>query len=264
MIIDFHTHVFPDELAAKALSALLSNIEDLYTPVNNGTVSGLLKNMDDWNIDISVVQPVITKPSQVKKTNEWVKSICSDRIIGFGGIYPHTDDYKRDIDFIVNLGLKGLKFHAEYQDFIIDDERMLKIYDYALNKGLILLHHAGFNPGFAPPFKSTPEQFVKVSEAMRGGIIIAAHLGGHAQWDAVERYLAGSDIYLDTSMGFEYFSSEQFLRIVKKHGSEKILFASDSPWSSANAEIDRLKALPLLDEDIKNILGNNAMHILKI
>jgi len=103
MIIDFHTHVFPDELAAKALSALLSNIEDLYTPVNNGTVSGLLKNMDDWNIDISVAQPVITKPSQVKKTNEWVKSICSDRIIGFGGIYPHTDDYKRDIDFIVNL-----------------------------------------------------------------------------------------------------------------------------------------------------------------
>jgi len=39
----------------------------------------------------------------VKKTNEWVKSICSDKIIGFGGIYPHTDDYKRDIDFIVNL-----------------------------------------------------------------------------------------------------------------------------------------------------------------
>jgi len=42
MIIDFHTHVFPDELAAKALSAFLSNIEDLYTPVNNGAVSGLL------------------------------------------------------------------------------------------------------------------------------------------------------------------------------------------------------------------------------
>lgn len=262
MIIDFHTHVFPDELAAKAIPALLKSIKYVYTPVSNGTVSGLLRNMDDWNIDVSVVQPVITKPTQVKSTNEWVKDICSDRIIGFGGIYPHTDDYKRDIDFVVNLGLKGLKFHAEYQDFIVDDDRMLKIYDYALDKGLILLHHAGFDPAFAPPFRSAPEQFLNVSKAMRGGIIIAAHLGGHAQWDDVERYLAGSDIYLDTSMGFDYFGGEQFLSIVKKHGSEKILFASDSPWSSAKADIDRIKALPLSEDDINNILGNNARRIL--
>jgi hypothetical protein len=36
-------------------------------------------------------------------------------------IAADTDDYKRDIDFVVSLGLKGLKFHPEYQDFIVDD-----------------------------------------------------------------------------------------------------------------------------------------------
>jgi predicted TIM-barrel fold metal-dependent hydrolase len=200
----------------------------------------------------------------MQKTNEWARSICSHRIISFGGIYPHTDDYKRDIDFVISLGLKGLKFHAEYQNFSVDDKRMLKIYDYALSKGLIILHHAGVDPGMPMPYKSSPQQFAKIVDAMKGGIIIAAHFGGHAQWDDVEKYLAGKNIYLDTSMGFEYFSEEQFLRIVKRHGADKVLFGSDSPWSSAQTEIEHLKALPLLESEKNNILYNNAKRLLNI
>jgi predicted TIM-barrel fold metal-dependent hydrolase len=210
------------------------------------------------------VQPVITKQSQLRKLNEWAAGVNSDRLVCFGGIYPHTDDYKRDIDFVAGLGLKGLKFHAEFQDFVLDDEKMLKIYDYALAKGLVLLHHAGYDPSFQPPYRSSPQRFVRVAEAMRGGVIVAAHLGCHSQWDDVEKYLAGSDIYLDTSMGFEYFSSEQFLRIVKMHGADKILFASDSPWSDARAEADRLLALGLGEEVTAAILGGNAERILGI
>lgn len=267
MVIDFHTHVFPDDLAARAMSSLVAGLEDSdepYVPVSDGTVSGLLKNMDDWDIDISVLLPVVTKPSQLKKSNEYVQSICSSRLVGFGGIYPHTDDYKRDIDFVVGLGFKGLKFHAEYQNFVIDDDYMLKIYDYALSKGLILIHHAGYDPAFPPPFKSTPQQFAKIGEAMRGGVIVAAHFGGHAQWDDVEEYLAGSNIYLDTSMGFEYFKHEQFLRIVRKHGADKILFASDSPWSNAKTEIEHLKSMSLTQAEKDAILSGNAKRILKL
>ena len=262
MIIDIHTHVFPDELAPKAIHSLMEGIIEPYLPVSNGTVSGLLKNMDEWGIDISVVQPVVTKLSQTKSVNEWAASINSDRLICFGGIYPHTDDYKRDIDFAVSLGLKGLKFHVEYQGFNLDDERMLRIYDYALEKGLILLHHAGFDPKFPAPFKSSPQQFAHIAEEMRGGIIIAAHLGGHDQWDDVETYLAGTGIYLDTSMGFEYFPHDQFLRIVKKHGADKILFGSDAPWSNAQTEIEHLKSMPIPEDDINCILGGNARRLL--
>jgi predicted TIM-barrel fold metal-dependent hydrolase len=264
MIIDFHTHVFPDDLAGKALTTLSANIDNLFIPVHNGTIAGLLKNMDAWNIDISVVQPVITKQSQTLKTNEWARSICSDRVISFGGIYPHTDNYKRDIDFVADLGLKGLKFHPEYQDFTIDDPRMLTIYDYALSKGLIILYHAGADPGFSPPYKSSPRQFAKIADAMKGGMIVASHFGGHAQWDDVEKYLAGKNIYLDTSMGFEYFSHEQFVRIVQKHGADKVLFASDSPWSNAKTEIEHLKALPILEKEKNNILHGNAKRLLNV
>lgn len=264
MIIDFHTHVFPDDLAGKALSTLTANINHLFTPVHDATVTGLLNNMDAWNIDISVVQPIITKPSQTQKTNEWARSICSERIISFGSIYPNTDNYKRDIDFVTDLGLKGLKFHPEYQDFIIDDPGMFKIYDYALSKGLMILFHAGADPGFPPPYKSSPRQFAKIVDAMKGGVIVASHFGGHAQWDDVETHLAGKNIYLDTSMGFEFFSHEQFVRIVQKHGADKVLFATDSPWSNAKTEIEHLKALPILESEKNSILYDNAKRLLHI
>ncbi|MCL2046933.1 MAG: amidohydrolase family protein [Oscillospiraceae bacterium] len=261
MIIDIHTHAFPDELAPRAMEKL-TDVALPYEPVHNGTLSGLLKNMEDWNFDISVVQPVVTRLSQTKSINEWAVSINSDKIISFGGIYPHTDDYKRDIDYVVSLGLKGLKFHAEYQEFIADDTHMLKIYEYALEKGLILLHHGGYDPAYPPPYRSTPQMFAKISKAMAGGTIIVAHLGGHDQWDAVEEHLAGSDVYLDTSMGFGFFDDELFLRIVEKHGADKILFGSDSPWSNGRDEVEYLRSLPLENDEVESILGSNAARIL--
>jgi len=260
--VDFHTHVFPDKMAASTIKLLDDEAGNLYTLASDGTVSGLLRNMDAWDIDISVVQPVVTKQKQLRSANEWAAEIRSERLVSFGSIFPHTDDYKRDIDFVAGLGLKGLKFHAEFQDFIIDDLKMMRIYDYALGKGLIILHHAGSDPAFKPPFRSSPQQFARISEEMRGGVIIAAHLGGHDQWDDVESYLAGSNIYLDTSMGFEYYSQDQFLRIVNKHGADKILFGSDAPWSNAGSEINRLKAMPLPEVAVGAILGGNAIRLL--
>ena len=264
MVIDFHTHAFPDKLAPRAIASLVEGCGGIYPPCSDGTVSGLIKNMDDFGVDISVIQPVITKQSQLEKLNRWAKEIECDRIISFGGMYPHTDNYKQDIDFICDLGFKGIKFHPEYQDFVVNDNEMLKIYDYALSKGLILLFHAGFDPAFKPPFRSNPKMFLEISKELRGGIIIAAHLGGQQQWDDVEKYICGSDIYIDTSMGFEHYSHEQFLRIVKSHGADKILFGSDSPWSKADCEIATLRSLDLSDEEKDLILHKNAERILKL
>ena len=158
MIIDIHTHVFPDELAQKAKDTLLKNINYRYEPVTNLTKDSLIEKMILWGIDISVVHPVITKKTQLKNTNLWAQSISDDRIISFGGIYPHTEDYKKDIDFVCSLGLTGLKFHAEYQNFEIDSAEMLRIYDYAFTKGLIIMHHAGADHGMPLPYKSNPKK----------------------------------------------------------------------------------------------------------
>ncbi len=264
MVIDFHAHAFPDSLAPRAMTSLVTGSRGMFHPISDGTIGGLIRAMDGFGVEISVIQPVITKASQTKTLNEWAASCESDRIISFGGIFPHTDDYKRDIDFVCSLGLRGLKFHAEFQSFSIDSPEMLKIYDYAFEKGLIVLHHAGFDPAFDPPFRSSPKQFKNILNAMRGGTLIAAHLGGQSQWEDVERYLVGENIYLDTSMGQKYYPRDQFMRIVKGHGADKILFASDSPWSNAGDEIASIQALPLSSEEKELIFSENARRILKI
>lgn len=264
MVIDFHTHAFPDKIAERAIDSLVKGCGGKYIPCSNGTLKGLNSNMDKFGVDISVVQPVVTKQSQTVSTNEWARDICSERIISFGGIFPHTDDYKRDIDIVCSLGLKGIKLHPEYQNFFIDAPEMLKIYDYALSKDLIILFHAGFDPAFPPPIHSSPKQFASISKQLRGGTIIAAHLGGQQQWDDVERYIVGTDIYIDTSMGFSYYPHDQFLRIVKDHGADKILFGSDSPWRRADEEIKALRSLPLTDEEKSLILHGNAERLLNI
>jgi predicted TIM-barrel fold metal-dependent hydrolase len=265
MIIDFHTHAFPDTLAERARGALAANIQILKTCVTDLTVSGLIAYMDTCGVDVSVLQPVVTKPSQTVTLNEWAASAgeaSGGRVVPFGGIFPRSDDYKRDIDLAVSLGLRGLKLHPEYQDFLPDEPQMLRVYDYALARGLILLFHSGLDPAYPPPFKATPERFARVLDAMRGGTIVIAHLGGHGEWDNTERYLAGRDVYLDTSMGFSYYPREQFLRIVRAHGADKILFATDSPWSAADEELKALQALPLTQSEKDAILSGNARRLL--
>lgn len=267
MIIDFHTHIFPEKLASKAKYSLTENTVRQghpLEPLTDMTLSSLLTFMSECGIDKSVVLPVVTKPSQTVSTNEFSASCASDKIIPFGGIHPDTDDYKRDIDHICSLGLKGIKLHAEYQHFYPEEDRMLRIYDYAFEKGLIVIHHAGFDPGLPPPFHTDPRRFSEMLDKLSGGVMVLAHLGGQAQWDGVEELLCGRDVYLDTSMGFEYYSHEQFLRIVKKHGADKILFATDSPWSHSGKEKEILMSLPLTDEEKRSISGENARRLLSI
>jgi predicted TIM-barrel fold metal-dependent hydrolase len=259
-VIDFHTHIFPDALAPRALAAVAKNVD--YMPLSDETLSGLLRNMDSWGVDVSVALPVLTKQSQTVKTNQWHASVRSGRIIPFGGIYPHTDDYRRDIDFVVSLGLNGIKLHPEYQNFLVDAPEMLPIYDYALSQGLALIFHGGEDPSTGAPYNSSPRQFARVVDAMRGGEIIIAHLGGHNQWEEVERELAGKNVWLDTSMGFQFYGTAQFLRIVDAIGDDRILFATDSPWSSAQTELDILLNLPLPSESIRKITSQNAERLL--
>ena len=267
MIIDFHAHIFPDALADRARETLIKNTEKFgnnYQPVHDMTKAGLVRAMAEYGIDKCVIQPIATKPSQNKTMNEWAAGAADDRVVAFGSIHPDTQDYKSEIDRIAALGLKGLKFHAEYQLFYPDEPRMLRLYDYAFSRGLIVLHHAGYDPGTPPPFHTSPARFAEALRQMQGGVMVLAHLGGHAQWDDVERYLVGKDVYFDTSMGTSFYGAERLTRVIRNHGADKVLFASDSPWSNGKEEIAAIRSLPLTQEQIDAVLGGNARRLLGI
>ncbi len=261
MIVDFHTHIFPNSVAPRAISSLVAGSGGKILPHSDGTATGLVSNMDEAGIDISVIQPVLTGPQSFLRVNTWAHGLTSDRIVPFAGLYP-TEDYKSHIDTIASMGFRGIKLHPEFQGFNVDDPAMLPLYDYAFEKGLILLFHAGYDPSFEPPYRATPRMFRAIFDRLGGGTVVAAHLGGQKLWDEVEEYLVGTEIYLDTAMGFPYYGEERFLRILRAHGADKILFGSDSPWGNAKNEIASIRSLPIAEEEKAQVLGGNAMRLL--
>ncbi len=265
MIIDFHTHIFPDELAPRAMKGLLKHwVDQPIDPVTDGTKAGLIAEMDRTGVDISVIAQIATRPSQTEAGCRFAAEIADDRIIPFGSVNPYSDDYRRDIDLIVSYGLKGIKLHAEYQEFIVNSPEMLRIYDYAFEKGLIILQHSGFDIAYQPPYRSTPAMFADVMRQMKGGVMVAAHLGGVKMWDEVLELLCGTDIYLDTSQGVDYYTKKQFIDIVNAHGADKILFGTDSPWGSATRECKGILSCNFTAEQEYLIFEGNAKRILDL
>ncbi|MDP4182187.1 MAG: amidohydrolase family protein [Bacillota bacterium] len=262
MIIDFHVHCFPDELAQRAVKSIAERAN--ITPRADGTMNNIRASMKKAGIEYSVLLSIATKPTQTETINNWSASMNSGDIIAFGSIHPDYKDWKNELKRIKELGLKGIKLHPDYQLFYIDEKRMYPIYESLFDLGLMLVFHAGRDISVPGPCHCTPEMLMKLNKDFKGSKIIAAHMGSFSYWDDVERYIVGTDIYIDTSYCLGVMNAEQAKRIILDHGYEKVLFASDSPWTDQMEEITNLKSLELGAEVENAILGLNALKLLGI
>jgi predicted TIM-barrel fold metal-dependent hydrolase len=259
-IVDFHVHIFPDDIAGRALEALITAYR--VEAVTDGTVSGLLAHMETSGVGWSVVQPVATKPSQVRSINDWAASHSDPRIISFGAIHPDCEDPGGEIEKIIASGLPGIKIQGNWQNVYIDDPRMYPIYEAAQDR-LIVMFHSGDELAPLKEMKATPAHIAKIHSDFPKLTIIVAHMGGYRMWDEVEEQLLGKDLYFDTSTCFpEYMPDERFLRLIRIHGVERILFATDSPLGDATKDIPRLMQMGLSDSELEMIFWSNAKRLL--
>lgn len=260
MVIDFHVHGFKDELAPRAI-ATLSEASGLQ-PSTDGTVSGIEASMKKANIDKSVVLSIATKPQQTQKITQWSSMIQSDSIIAFGSIHPDSDNWKNELSEICASGIKGIKFHPEYQKFFIDDPKIYPVYYRAAELGLIMIFHAGADVGFQPPYHCMPDRMKHMVRDFKGAKIVAAHMGGYDRWNEVEEYLVGEELYFDTSFSMPRLKEDQFMRMVKNHGYKRLLFGTDSPWGDQTEDLALIKNVKLPPEEMRAILGGNAAKLL--
>lgn len=264
MIIDFHTHAFTDSIAEKAVSSL-SKTSGI-SPLTDGTVTGLIDFMNGEGVDKSVILPVATKPSQQATINNWASSISDEHIISFGTLFPFSENILDEAERIKSLGLKGIKFHCEYQKFFPDDSAMFPVYQKLAELNLPVIFHGGWDPLSTDIIYGTPERFAKAVSDNPNLTFIIAHLGGMKMWDDVEKYLAGKfdNLYFDTSCLSRYISPEVFYKIIKIHTPEKILFGSDSPWDKPSDIMKMIDSSELSDCEKQKILCLNAKKLLNI
>ncbi|NTU70691.1 MAG: amidohydrolase family protein [Coriobacteriia bacterium] len=258
-IIDIHTHAWPEGVADKAVASLSDS--GVMSAFYDGTVPGLLADMERCGVDISVVQPVATKPGQVRSINDWSARAGSDRVVCFGAMHPEAENPAEEIARMASLGIQGFKLHPEHQEFAPDEPRMEPIYDAALAHKMTLLFHAGRDE-FHDTLRGTPESFAAVLDAYPGLRIVLAHFGGYQMWGEVSDVLVGREVYFDTAYTLGHLPDDDFVEIVHAHGPERILFGSDGPWTDAAAEIAWIRSLALRGGAADSILGDNAARLL--
>lgn len=262
MIIDFHAHVFPDKVAPHVLQLLKTKggLQAYY----DGTVKGLTSYMAGTELDYMVAMGVAVRPDLVTKTNDWLINIKDPKIIPFGSVHPDYPQPGQEVDRLRQNGVKGLKFHSPFQQFRPDEKRMMPIYE-AMGDDMVAQFHVG--SGLSEENKTvlaTPASIFNVIENFPKLKVVAAHFGGFKLLEEAEQYLVGRNLYLDTAWppSLKGLSRDTIVRIINKHGAEKILFGSDCPTADPVTEIQFINSLKLNDGDKELILGGNACNLL--
>ncbi|MBW6520863.1 MAG: amidohydrolase family protein [Desulfoarculaceae bacterium] len=260
MIIDFHTHVFPDKVATKAIPALAK--EGNIIAHTHGTVDSLLASMDRADITTSVICSIATRPAQFEPILAWSTAIQSRRLIPLPSIHPADSDAVGKVFMLKDQGFSGIKMHPYYQNFFLDETRLNPLYEALSETGLLLVVHCGYDIAFPRIRRADPGRILTVQKRFPNLRLITTHLGGWDNWQEVDELLIGKEIFMEISFSLTYLPAEQAVRMLNKHPIDYLLFGSDSPWDDQAEAIQRLKKLKFKKDRLNSILAKNAARLL--
>jgi predicted TIM-barrel fold metal-dependent hydrolase len=258
MIIDFHAHIYPDKIAAKAVE----NIGEFYKLAmqRTGTVDDLLESGRASGIDRFVVFSAAAVPGQVGRINEYIASVCAEHsaaFTGFGTLHPDIPNPEEEVDRIIALGLKGVKFHPDMQHFNIDDHRMMRIYALLEGRLPIVFHTGDYRYTY-----SHPSRLAAIIDAFPRLITVGAHFGGWSVPDLALEYLRDRFCYFDVSSAIPFMGKKRAVELIRIYGAERFLFGSDFPMWDPGACLEEFLTLDLTNAERELILYKNGTKVL--
>lgn len=259
MIIDAHTHIFPDKIASKASE----NIGNFYSLAMrfDGTTKKLIELGDKTGINKFLICSVATTAKQVSSINRFIADEVKNsngRFIGFAALHPDCDNIEELINDAINNNLSGIKLHPDFQKFNIDDKKAYKIYEAAEGKLPILFHTGDYRTEY-----SKPQRLAKVAKDFPELDIIAAHFGGWSEWDNAVKYLKFDNIYVDTSSSLYELSPQKARELISFYGEDKVFFGSDYPMWNPETELKYIEKLNLSHDLYEKIMHRNFENLLE-
>ena len=257
-IIDIHCHIYPAKIEEKAVEA----IGKFYnSPMKErGTAEALLEAGKTAGTGRFVVHSVATTAHQVQSVDDFIAYECSKHgeFIGFGSLHPDFPDIKAEVERMKVMGLKGIKFHPDFQEFNIDDEKAMRMYEQIPKDMPILFHMGDERRTFSKPVRLS-----RVMDVFKEHTFIAAHFGGYMDWDEADEYLVGrKNLYMDTSSALFKLGYDRAERMIHTHGEENFLYGTDFPMWNPKEELGKFMQIKLKDEERRLILGQNAKRLL--
>ena len=256
-IIDCHCHIYPDKIAPKAVEAI-GTFYDI--PMKcTGTTEELLTTGKKHGVEKMLVHSTATRGDQVVGINNFLISelLAHPEFIGYGTLHPDFPDNEQELNRLIENNVKGIKFHPDFCKIDVLSKGMYEIYEMISGK-LGIMFHVGDN---RHPY-SQPEKIKKILHDFPNLKVIGAHMGGYTQWEESYNILCGENLYFDTSSSLAFISTELAAKIIRKHGTDKILFATDYPMWYLSEEIEMFMKIPLTDDEREMIFYKNAEKLL--
>lgn len=258
-IFDFHTHIYPEAIADKAVVALNKFYE--FTCDCGGTYAELERSSVEGGASGFLMLGTATNAHQVEKVNDYVAE-CVKRgrdkkllAYGFGAMHQDTENFEREIEHIEKIGLCGVKIHPDIQAVNIDDEKLMPLYAACEGRLPIYFHIGDYREQYR---FSEIKRLAKVVERYPNLTVIAAHLGGYSAWDVADALNGYDKVYYDTSSALKYMTARCAEKLVEKLGYERIMFATDFPCTPCERDFERFMKLDLSEEIRRAILFDNA------
>ncbi len=259
--IDFHTHLFPEKVAPRAIPKMYEYCKIPYRTI--GDVPQLAAAARREGVVLCVNHPVCTNPAKARSCNEFAARVAATPgFASFGCLHPELKEWREELRQFRRWGLIGLKIHNDYQGFDFDSKICMDMIEAAYEEGLMVLVHAGADPVSPHVTRCTPKMIAKAMPLLRQGTFIAAHLGGHLMLDDAMKYVIGSEVYIDTSMAAMYYSDVRCKQAILAHNPDRVLFGSDSPWDDPATAARVLRRMGLEPKLLDQILYQNAARLL--
>jgi len=267
MIIDFHTHNFPDTIAARAMATLVENSFSKInmTPHTDGTACGAERYLRSCGIDRAVVCNIATNTHQESKVNSYALSLLSrgDFFSPLGSVHPDSEKKEEELNRLIGGGIRGIKLHADYAGIELSDERYSEIFGLLEERDMFAVLHMGFDPVSTERVHATPDMLLPVIRRFPRLKLVAAHMGSFKMAREVLSTIVGTNIYIDTSLSSLRADERDLLHtILREHSPERILFGTDTPWSNVMEEIAFVENAPIDGKRREMIFSGNAKKLL--
>ena len=253
-IIDAHAHIFPEKISEAAVNSI-GSFYGLLEMAHGGTSEELISSGSKIGVEKYMVFSTATTPKQVTSINNFIVSECEQHpeFIGVGTMHSEFEDFESEIDRIYRLGIRGIKLHPDFQQFYIDDDKLLPLYAILEDRDMFLITHSG---DYRYDF-SRPERIAKVAKMYPKMRVIAAHFGGWAMWTVARRELTLPNVYIDTSSTLVFSGDVPAKEAFKAFDNTHIFFGVDFPTWDHTVELEYIMKLGLDDATLENVLYNN-------
>ncbi|WP_181311717.1 amidohydrolase family protein [Nocardioides campestrisoli] len=259
MIIDAHTHVWPDKIAQIALGG--NRVEGLEAR-GDGTVGGLTQDMAASGVQVSCCLAIANEARHVDSVNRFVAGLADETHVPFGTVHVELS-VEENLASLQRHGVRAVKIHPLFQKYALDDPRLWEIFE-AFGSDYAVITHVGEGGDPFTNSLSSPKMIRDITRQFPSLRLMACHFGGYKILDDAEEMLAGADVVLETSWppSLATLRPERVRDLIRKHGAERIVFGSDWPMTSPAEEIRAIEALGLTDDETKMVLGGTLASVL--